>query len=156
MMQDIERIVEKPTEEDYKWFPDIAGTGDGMAVIRDAVVDFRDESFIRQFLSPKVIRDFGLFRITDRKAEPEVEVTAIHDDRGYEHVRESLANNYEHHAIVPQIEVLSVDPKARSLSLRHTSYRNRTLDKSTVMMKHMYALWGSTVFLYNEEGRLLG
>jgi spore cortex formation protein SpoVR/YcgB (stage V sporulation) len=155
MMQDIERIVEKPTEEDYKWFPDIAGTGDGMAVIRDAVVDFRDESFIRQFLSPKVIRDFGLFRITDRKAEPEVEVTAIHDDRGYEHVRESLANNYEHHAIVPQIEVLSVDPKARSLSLRHTSYRNRTLDKSTVMMKHMYALWGGTVFLYNEEGRLI-
>jgi spore cortex formation protein SpoVR/YcgB (stage V sporulation) len=155
MMQDIERIAENPTEEDYRWFPDIAGSGDGMKVIREAVVDFRDESFIRQFLSPKVIRDFGLFRITDRKSEPTLEVTAIHDERGYEHVRESLANNYEHHAIVPQIEVLSVDPKARSLSLRHTSYRNRTLDKSTVMMKHMYALWGGTVFLYSEEGRLI-
>ena len=31
MMQDIERIVTEPDDEDREWFPDIAGTGDVMA-----------------------------------------------------------------------------------------------------------------------------
>ncbi len=31
MMQDIERIVTAPTEEDRAWFPDIAGQGDAMS-----------------------------------------------------------------------------------------------------------------------------
>ena len=35
MMQDIERIVTNPDDEDREWFPDIAGTGDVMAVLRD-------------------------------------------------------------------------------------------------------------------------
>lgn len=43
MMQDIERIVTKPTEEDRAWFPDIAGRGDAMAVLRDIWANYRDE-----------------------------------------------------------------------------------------------------------------
>ena len=35
MMQDIERIVSNPEPEDREWFPDIAGTGDVMAVLRN-------------------------------------------------------------------------------------------------------------------------
>ncbi|RYE61104.1 MAG: SpoVR family protein, partial [Oxalobacteraceae bacterium] len=35
MMQDIERIVSDPTEEDREWFVDIAGKGDVMGVLRD-------------------------------------------------------------------------------------------------------------------------
>jgi len=31
MMQDIERIVSNPDDEDRAWFPDIAGAGDVMA-----------------------------------------------------------------------------------------------------------------------------
>jgi len=36
MMQDIERIVSNPDDEDRAWFPDIAGRGDVMAVLRDS------------------------------------------------------------------------------------------------------------------------
>ena len=38
MMSDIARIVETPTEEDRQWFPEIAGTGDPMAVLRDCAL----------------------------------------------------------------------------------------------------------------------
>ena len=56
MMQDIERIVTKPQKEDRQWFPEIAGTGDAMAVLRDLWANYRDESFITQFLSPNLMR----------------------------------------------------------------------------------------------------
>ena len=52
MMQDIERIVTNPEDEDREWFPDIAGKGDTMGVLRDVWANYRDESFISQFLSP--------------------------------------------------------------------------------------------------------
>jgi spore cortex formation protein SpoVR/YcgB (stage V sporulation) len=156
MMQDISRICKDPTEEDRRWFPDIAGSGDDMAVLRDAWVNYRDESFIRQFLSPKVIRDFSLFRVTDVKSHPTYEVTAIHDDAGYEKVRETMADNYERHASVPQIEVLSVNPNTRVLSLQYRAYRDRLLFKPEPMVKHMEALWSNTVYLFDSSGKLLG
>ena len=53
MMQDIERIVTNPEAEDREWFPDIAGNGDAMGVLRDVWANYRDESFISQFLSPR-------------------------------------------------------------------------------------------------------
>src|SRR5205085_1006858 len=46
MMQDLERIVSNPEDEDREWFPDIAGTGDIMGVLRDVWANYRDESFI--------------------------------------------------------------------------------------------------------------
>ena len=72
MMRDIERICTEPTAEDQNWFPDIAGAGDPMAVLRDVWANYRDESFILQFLSPRLIREFGLFHVLDdvERAEP--------------------------------------------------------------------------------------
>ena len=52
MMQDIERIVTEPDDEDREWFPDIAGSGDVMATLRHVWANYRDESFIIQFLVP--------------------------------------------------------------------------------------------------------
>lgn len=52
MFQDIKRICQSPTEEDYYWFPDIAGK-DWLDTLHFAMRDFKDESFISQFLSPK-------------------------------------------------------------------------------------------------------
>jgi spore cortex formation protein SpoVR/YcgB (stage V sporulation) len=155
MMRDIERICTDPTEEDRRWFPTIAGCGDEMTVLRDGWANYRDESFIRQFLSPKVIRDLSLFRIADHKKDPNYLVTAIHDDRGYEKVRESLADNYERHASVPQIEVLRVDPETRTLTLKYSRYRDRTLGKTTVLIKHVQALWGHVVNLRDENDNLI-
>ena len=41
MMQDIERIVTNPDDEDREWFPDIAGAGDVMGVLRQVWANYR-------------------------------------------------------------------------------------------------------------------
>lgn len=142
MMMDIERICEKPTEEDYKWFPDIAGKGNGMEVLRDAWANYRDESFIRQFLSPKIIRDFKLFRIKDNSRESEMKVAAIHNESGYSEIRDILANQYESNNFIPRIEVSKMDPKTRTLNLTYTPYRGRILNNPSLMLKHVKTIWG--------------
>ncbi|MGZ8195916.1 MAG: SpoVR family protein, partial [Methylosarcina sp.] len=74
MMSDIRRICEDPTDEDRRWFPDIAGS-DWNKTLHFAMQNFKDESFIGQYLSPKVIRDFKLFSIFDDYERSEIEVT---------------------------------------------------------------------------------
>ncbi len=56
MMCDIERVVTDPTEEDRAYLPQIAGCGDVMGVLKDAWANYRDDSFIAQFLSPHLTR----------------------------------------------------------------------------------------------------
>ncbi|MCV6606250.1 MAG: SpoVR family protein, partial [Porticoccaceae bacterium] len=80
MMQDIRRICENPTEEDRQWFPDIAGS-DWLTTVHFAMENFKDDSFILQFLSPKVIRDLKLFTIIDDDQQDHLEVGAIHDEQ---------------------------------------------------------------------------
>ncbi|MFN3595327.1 MAG: SpoVR family protein, partial [Thiobacillaceae bacterium] len=47
MFRDIRRICEAPTEEDRRWFPDIAGS-DWVKTLDFAMRNFKDESFIAQ------------------------------------------------------------------------------------------------------------
>ena len=91
MMRDIKRMAEKPTDEDREWFPNLAGCGDAMGALKDAWADFRDESFIHQYLSPQVMRDFRLFSLDDDAEDPEMSVIAIHDELGYRNIRRGLA-----------------------------------------------------------------
>ncbi|MFV2091281.1 MAG: SpoVR family protein, partial [Pseudomonadales bacterium] len=117
---DLKRICQSPTDEDREWFPDIAG-GDWLTVLPAAMRDFKDESFIQQFLSPKVMRDFRLFGILDDDKEQEIEVKAIHDYCGYRQVRELLAGQYNLGDREPNIQVVRVNVEGdRSLTLEHT------------------------------------
>ena len=61
MYRDIRRICEQPNEEDRRWFPEIAGS-DWLSTLKFAMQNFKDESFILQYLSPKVMRDLRLFK----------------------------------------------------------------------------------------------
>ena len=121
MMQDIERIVVDPDDEDREWFPDIAGAGDVMAVLRDIWANYRDESFISQFLSPRLMRQMRMFHLHDDPAETAgIRVDAIHDERGYRRIRRELARQYDVGLIDPNIEVVDVDLAGdRRLMLRH-------------------------------------
>ena len=49
-------------------------------MLRDAWANYRDESFILQYMSPEVIRKFRLFQIADDSGKPALRVEAIHDD----------------------------------------------------------------------------
>src|SRR5690625_510633 len=93
MMQDIRLICELPTVQDRYWYPVI-----DRSVVRSTIDfdmrNFKDESFILQFLSLRVIRDLKLFSIIDDDREAPIEVGAIHDEQGYRAVREALAEHY--------------------------------------------------------------
>jgi spore cortex formation protein SpoVR/YcgB (stage V sporulation) len=150
MMQDIKRICEHPTEEDRQWFPDIAGTDRWREVLKDIWANYRDESFVGQFLSPHLIRQFKLFMVSDTSSERHVNVDAIHDEEGYRKVRAALAATYDVAAGEPDIQIADVDLRGdRELILRH-SVRHGVLlsekDRAEVL-KHVYALWGYKVRL---------
>ncbi len=149
MFQDLRRICENPTEEDRHWFPDLVDT-DWLETVHFAMKNFKDESFVMQYLSPKVMRDLKLFAINDNDAADYLEVSAIHDESGYRHVRESLSAQYNLGNREPNIQVYSVDTRGdRSLTLRHYMHRNRPLEADSTMeiIKHAHLLWGFDVHL---------
>ena len=156
MMQDIRRICENPTEEDRQWFPDIAGS-DWLETLKFAMRTFKDESFILQYLSPKVIRDLKLFAIIDDEKDDHLQVAAIHDDPGYRKVRELLAAQYNLGNNEPNIQVWQVDRRGdRSLTLHHQRHEGKPLGKSTErMLKHLHRLWGFDVHLQSWDGETL-
>lgn len=153
MMEDIRRISTEPAAEDREWFPDFAGRGDWRDVLKDAWMNYRDESFILQYLSPKVIRDFRLFALHDDSGEAHYEVEAIHDSRGYRSVRETLARQYDLGMHEPNIQVVSADLEGdRMISLRHEMHAGRLLDPKTKedVLWHVHRLWGHKVKMDEE------
>lgn len=148
MMQDIKRIACQPTEEDKRWFPELANT-DWLVSVDNAMRNYKDESFIAQFLSPQVIRDLKLFQILDDDVRPELTVGAIHDERGYQTIRESLAMQYNFGHSELDIQVFSVDLEGdRALTLHYTQHHRVPLSHEThEVMKHLYTLWKFPVSL---------
>jgi stage V sporulation protein R len=148
MMQDIRRICENPSEEDRHWFPDIAGT-DWVSTLDFAMRNFKDESFILQFLSPKVMRDLKLFCILDDDRSGSIDVMAIHNESGYKAVREALSAQYNLGNREPNIQVFNVDVRGdRSLTLQHIQHSRQPLDASAEeVLKHIHRLWGFDVKL---------
>ncbi len=148
MMQDIRRICENPTEEDKEWFPDIAGSN-WLDTLHHAMKNYRDESFILQFLSPKVIRDFHLFLVEDDDSVDTIGINAIHNKRGYQKIREHLAQQYNLGYREPDIQVYNVDLKGdRRLTLQHFMHDRKPLgDTASEVVKHLHRLWGYTVVL---------
>jgi spore cortex formation protein SpoVR/YcgB (stage V sporulation) len=157
MMQDIRRICERPTDEDRYWFPDIAGQ-EWLKVLDFAMRNFKDESFIAQYLSPRLMRDFRLFAIRDDDRDETLEVTAIHEEAGYRALRQALADQYNLGSREPNIQIFNVDRRGdRSLTLRHFRYNRRPLGETTnEMLKHIRRMWGFTVRLesLDEHGRV--
>lgn len=152
MMQDIRRICEQPTEEDKVWFPNFAGS-DWLETLHDAMRNYRDESFILQFLSPKVMRDFKLFHLNDDDNEETVGVEAIHNEQGYKKIREQLAQQYNLSYREPDIQVYNVDVIGdRKLTLHHFMNNRRPLGPATIeVVKHIRQLWGYDVELHSVD-----
>ncbi len=153
MYTDIKRICETPTEEDREWFPDLAGTP-WLPALHEAMRNFKDESFVGQYLSPKLIRDLRLFAILDDEEDEHLKVSAIHDTSGYRHVREALSRQYDLSAREPDIQVWNVNIRGdRSLTLRHVQHKGRPLnDGSEEVLKHVARLWGFGVNLESVDG----
>jgi len=169
MMEDIERICNgaewtpkgfnpcntEQLAEDHEWFPDIAGKGDAYGVLRDAWANYRDESFILQYLSPRMMRKFGFFRIDDKSTDNHLRVAAIANRSGYRRVREALARQYDLARREPEITVIAADDDTHTLVLEHRVYDGVLLDEKTckATLDHVAFLWGGKVnFVEKEAG----
>jgi len=154
MMRDIKRICLEPTDEDMKWFPEIAGNQDPMTTLRDAWANYRDESFVLQYLSPKVMRDFRLFHLKNDADNPAMRVEAIHDEQGYRKVRRMLARQYDVSTQDPDIQVTDADlAGSRRLVLTHFVRDGILLDKEECdrTLMHVARLWGYRVRLVEAD-----
>lgn len=158
MFSDIRRICENPTAEDREWFPDIAG-GDWLRVVDFAMRNYKDESFIGQFLSPKLIREFHLFAVADYETDDHLTVDSIHNEQGYRRLRRLLAHQYNRDMQMPDIQIVRYEHRGdRSLTLVHRQLRQRPLSEDAdEVLKHLSRLWGFTVRMQtvDENGHLL-
>jgi len=142
-------VCESPTEEDRRFCPEYAGA-DWLETVKGAMANYKDESFILQFLTPKVIRDLKLFSILDDDTDSAIRVTAIHDDDGYRDVREELANQYNVSKQEPDIQVWEVSLRGdRSIRLQHHQRDRIPLeeDRALEVLKHFHRLWQFDVHL---------
>ncbi|WP_417762644.1 SpoVR family protein [Shewanella sp.] len=155
MFCDIRRICEQPTEEDRYWFPDIAGSN-WLDTLHFAMQNFKDESFISQYLSPTMIRKFKLFGVLDDESKEHLSISAIHDEQGYREIRQILSAQYNLSVNEPNIQIYDVDVNGdRSLTLRYIPSRGIPLANSrNEVIKHLYRLWGFKVTLeqQNDDG----
>ncbi|BDY05310.1 SpoVR family protein [Ferrimonas sp. YFM] len=152
MFQDIRRICEDPDEEDKRWFPDIAGSN-WLDTLHFAMNNFKDESFISQYLSPKIMRQFKFFTVQDDDRKSYLEVGAIHNDEGYRELRQNLSAQYNLSNLEPNIQVWNVKVRGdRSLILRYQPHSRIPLaDSKDEVMKHLHRLWGFDVYLEEEK-----
>jgi spore cortex formation protein SpoVR/YcgB (stage V sporulation) len=122
-----------------------------MATLRDVWANYRDESFIGQFLSPRLMRRMRMFHLHDDPGESAgIRVDAIHDERGYRRVRRELARQYDVGFIDPNIEVVDVDLAGdRRLMLRHAVVKGALLVEADArrVLEHLAYLWSYDVSL---------
>lgn len=149
MFKDIKRICEVPTEEDREWFPDLVGT-DFKEAWLFAVKNFKDESFILQYLSPKLMREWRMFMIHDDADDFALHVRDIHNEEGYKEIRRKLSNQYKMENSIPVIEVRNADMKGdRTLYLYHPTKDGVLLEEKEgkKVVEHIRHLWGYPVVL---------
>jgi stage V sporulation protein R len=146
---EIKRVCEAPTAEDHEALPDIAGS-DWLTTFHDVMQNYRDESFLLQFVTPKLIRDFRLMAIETHEDEDHWTVRHTAGAEDYRAVRSRLAASYRLESYMPEISVVRFDREGdRRLVLQHQTYQGRTLlaAETEHTLKQLRWLWGYPVAL---------
>ena len=156
IFQDIKRVVTNPTEEDREVLPTIAGTGDYISVWKDIVRNHNDSSFIDQYLTPNVIKKFKLFTLFDSiDNTTHYEVDSIHNEDGYERIRELLSYSYDFSQNWPNIVIEDVDDRTKKMYLKHTSVNHQQLDTKNVFqtLRYLHELWPYEIMLNSYDAK---
>jgi spore cortex formation protein SpoVR/YcgB (stage V sporulation) len=146
ILKDVKRMSIDPTEEDKKWFPYIAGNKNWKETILYIVENFKDDTFIHQYLSPNVIRNMKLFTLNDDEKKDHYLVKHIHNDNGYKIIREQLSKQYNRSYYVPDIQIVNVDLFGdRKLTLKYTPLDNKGILNKEKVIPYIEYLWGYPV-----------
>jgi stage V sporulation protein R len=116
-----------------------------------AMSDYRDETFILQFLTPKIARELGLFSLRDHgELHDELEVTETTRDHSFQQLRETLSQQYVREYFVPDLQAVRIDRSNNNrLVIQHNLINDRPLEEDSLelVMKHMSKLWQHDVVL---------
>jgi stage V sporulation protein R len=156
---EIKRVCESPTDEDREYVPDIAGK-DWLETFHDTMQNYRDESFLLQFLTPKLMRDFRLMNIQSREGLDHWTVNNTAGSEDFKAIRSELSAAYRLETTMPEISVVRYARDTdRKLVLHHQSYNGKMLHKAQAeqTLKHLRLLWGFDVSLetVDQSGRTL-
>jgi stage V sporulation protein R len=156
---EIKRVCEAPTAEDREYLPDIAGK-DWLETFHDIMRNYRDESFLLQFLTPKLVRDFRLMNIETGEGKDHWTVSNTAGPEGFKAIRSQLAASYRLESYMPEISVVRYGRDSdRKLTLHYQSYNGRMLqeDEAAETLKHLRGLWGFDVSLeaIDQNGQML-
>ena len=115
------------------------------------MANFKDDSLMEQYLSPKVMREMRLFLLHDGEDDRRhYHVEAIHNEDGYLKLRQALASQYRLEYHTPSIVVARAgDDTERALLLQHRVEGGRLLetDSTEAVMKFVKELWKFDVVL---------
>ena len=154
VVKDGQRVWKEITDEDRRYFPDLVGT-DWVESTRYAMENYKDETFILQYLSPKVARDMQMFAFNDPDiTAEEFIITDISNERGFRNLRSKLAANYAMENIIPDIQVEAVDYKGtRKLILKHFVKDGKPLhiEDTKKVLQYVADLWEYSAVLKTFE-----
>lgn len=151
IFMDIKRACENPDEEDYKWLPTVAGKKDWKTEIKNIVKYFKDESFVLQFLSPKVMRKLKLFAISDCEESDYVEVLGIHNDEDIELIRKTLSEQCERDNRIPNLDIFGLNRIDGIVDVTYHPYKGRELDDISLFRDIVYRLTGFKTSIQSED-----
>lgn len=153
--KEIERICKEPNEEDEKWFPQLAGKKDDwVKEILYAAYNFKDESFVLQYMTPHLLRKMRMFALLDDSGKDHYEVAAISNDDDYKELRSILSRQYSRANWFPDVQIIEADLKGnRTLTLQHYAVDDIPLDEKskTEVIKHIKLLWGFDVKIVSDS-----
>jgi spore cortex formation protein SpoVR/YcgB (stage V sporulation) len=113
--------------------------------------EYRDETFILQFLTPKIARDLGLFAIRDTGANTNhLEVTETTRQYSFEALREKLAAQHRRDYFVPDLQAIRIDRQQNNrLVIQHNLVNDRPLDERSAVqvLSYLARLWQHDVVL---------
>jgi|GEM_PF-34860 len=173
ILKDIVRICKEPTEEDKKWFPHFAGNPDWLSIVKQATFYSHDETYVEQYLSPKVMRDLRMFTLgvldpdemTDSQKHYSkhmdfAKIMAVQNEDGFRKIRAQLARDYRVSEKFPNVTMYDYQYKTdRALILRHHAVKNQRLDAddTQLVLEMMHSQWEHPVVIetVDENGKVL-
>lgn len=143
LFSEIRRICENPTEEDRLNSPHLIGK-DWKEEIQFAMENFKDESFILQYLTPKIVRDLKLFSYTDDSDKDVYSIDSVHSDEDFKELRIKLAQKYNLFTKIPYMYVEGADLKRnRALYIVQDDVNDKCIEptslyKSLLLLKKLW------------------
>src|SRR6267142_369981 len=130
---------------------------DWLETFHDTMHNYRDESFLLQFLTPKLVRDFKLMNILTREGLDHWTVTETAGPASFKEIRSRLAAAYRLESSIPEISAVRYARDTdRKLVLHHQSYDGKVLMKPQAeqTLTQLRKLWGFDVSLesIDQEG----